>query len=184
MWKLLVQLLYYYSQVSTHLMVLHVPTSLGRQKVWHKINKSTGASQHLCELFTVLVPWRSMRASWTGWGTACAAGGGAPHQPLPLLHTWTLLRIMQSEDLSLSYVTEKFKWNFTPGQYQKSSFPARCTSFVGKFSYCLLAPLLQQYEWPAQWANFPAEACTKAFPGSQKFWDNLVDVFAGPGNHS
>lgn len=84
--------------------------------------------------------------------------------------------------LRRSYVTERCKRNSTPGQHQKGSFPAQYTSFVVKFSCRLLAPLLQQSEWPAQWANFPAEACTIAFPGSQKLWDNLVDIFAGPGN--
>lgn len=141
MWKLLVQLLHCYSQVSIHLMVFHVPTFLGKQKTWRSVNKSTGASKHLCELFTVFMPWRSRRANWTGWSTACS-GGGAPYQPLPLLGTWAWLCIMQSEELSRGCATEKFKWNSTPRQYQKSSFPAWYTSLVVTFSYCFSAPLL------------------------------------------
>lgn len=180
MWKFLVQLLHSCSQVSTHLMVFYVPTFLGKQKTWRNLNKSTGASQHLCELFTVFVLRRSTRASWRGWGTAWS--GGASSWCLPLLWTWTWLWIMQSEDLGGAMLQKGAKRNSTPGQHQKSSFPAQYTSFVVKFSCRLLAPLLQQSEWPAQWANFPAEACTIAFPGSQKLWDNLVDIFAGPGN--
>lgn len=97
MWKFLVQLLHPCSQVSTHLMVFYVPTFLGKQKTWRNLNKSTGASQHLCELFTVFVLRRSTRANWRGWGTAWS--GGASSRSLPLLWTWTWLRIMQSEDL-------------------------------------------------------------------------------------
>lgn len=141
MWKLFVQLLHSYSQVSTHLTAFFLPTFLGKQKTWHNLNKSTGASQPLCELFTVFMTRRSTRANWTSWGPACS-GGGAPHQPLHLLQTWTWLWVMQSLDLSRSYATEKFKWNSTPGQYQKSSFPAWYSSSVAKFSYHLLAPLL------------------------------------------